>query len=137
VNDELERALNPRARRVLWLDSAPAIVVGVGVLALDGLLAELYGFDASLVRFIGAANLGYGCYSGALAARATRGKAPARRAIELLVLLNLAWAVVCALLLFRYARDASALGIAQLVLEGLYVTSLALAEWRIVRPHSA
>lgn len=129
--------LNARARVVLWLDGAPALVVGLALLALRDPLAELYRLDTSLVRFVGFANLGYGCYSGSLAARATRGRAPSRRSIEWLALLNFGWLLVCSGLLYRHASTASALGIAQLTLEGAYVAGLAIAEWRLVRPFAS
>jgi hypothetical protein len=80
------------------------------------------------------ANVTYGLYSGTLAVRVMRGSTPTRRAIEILVLANITWAVVCAVLLLASFRTASAFGVAQLVLEGCFVAALAFAEWRIVRP---
>ena len=79
-------------------------------------------------------NLVYGSYSSTLAFRASRGLAPSRFAVDLLVAANLAWACVCASLVLLKARDASVFGIGQVAIEGLYVGSLGLVERRYVRP---
>jgi len=122
------------AQRLLFLDGGAGSAVGLGVLTLREWLAELYAMPLSLVTFIGAANLAYGCYSGALAGRAWYQKGPSCRAIDGLIAANLAWTVVCAALVVTTFRSASALGLGHLVLEGMFVAWLALAERKLVRP---
>ena len=118
-----------RARRILWLDSLGALVVGVLVLALSAPLAELYVLPRALVVTLGVVS----CGSGTLARQASRGMRPARRWVDLLIGANLAWTVVCALLAAAWWSEASAWGLAQLLGEGVYVGGLGLVEWRWVR----
>lgn len=113
-------------RNLLWIDSGAALLAGVVMLALSGWLSELYALPRPLLVAMGAANLAYGTYSGALASRA-------RRPYGLLVLLvaaNATWAVLCGLAAVRLAGSASAFGLAHLVGEGLFVAGLAALEWR-------
>lgn len=126
--------LNRRARAILWLDGGPAAVAGALVLALHDPLARLHAFSTELVLFVGAVNLAYACYSGSLAVLASRGRTPSRRAIDILVVANAAWVVVCAAILTATAGSASVFGVAHVGLEGLFVGSLAVAEYRHVRP---
>ena len=125
--------MTPRVRRILWLDSLGALVVGVLVLALSAPLAELYVLPRALVVTLGVVNVLYGCGSGTLARQASRGMRPARRWVDLLIGANLAWTVVCALLAAAWWSEASAWGLAQLLGEGVYVGGLGLVEWRWVR----
>ena len=126
-----------RARTVLGIDGGAGLVVGVFVLALHGWLAGLYGFPRSWVLALGAANVAYGSYSGTLALRAARGRAPSRLAVDVLVAANLGWAVVCAALVAVAWRWASPLGLAVVAFEGVFVAALAVVERRIVRPEAA
>jgi hypothetical protein len=126
--------MNRRARAILWLDGSAACVAGVVVLALDDALAGLHAFPPALVLFVGAANLAYAAYSGSLAVLASLGRTPTRRAIDILVVANLAWVAVCAAILAATAPSASAFGLAHVGFEALFVGSLAVAEYRQVRP---
>ncbi|MDC0667862.1 hypothetical protein [Nannocystis radixulma] len=126
--------MNRRARAILWLDGSAACVAGVVVLALHDALARLHAFPPALVLFVGAANLAYASYSGSLAVLASLGRTPTRRAIDILVVANLAWIAVCAAILAATSRSASAFGLAHVGLEALFVGSLAVAEYRKVRP---
>lgn len=128
--------MTPRARRILWLDSLGALVVGTLVLALSAPLADLYDLPRARVIALGVVNLLYGCGSGVLARQASRGLRPARRAVDLLIAGNLAWAGVCALLAAAWWNEASPWGLAQLLGEGAYVGALGLVERRWVRPES-
>ncbi|WP_434419082.1 hypothetical protein [Nannocystis pusilla] len=126
--------MNRRARAILWLDGCAACVAGVVVLALHEALARLHGFSPALVLFIGAVNLAYSCYSGTLAVRASCGRTPTRRAIDVLVVANLAWVVVCAAIVASTASTASIFGLAHVGIEGLFVGALAVVEYHRVRP---
>ncbi|MDC0721061.1 hypothetical protein [Nannocystis bainbridge] len=123
-----------RARAILWLDGSAACIAGLVVLALRGPLAQLHAFSPALVGFIGAVNLAYACYSGSLAVRASRGRTPSRRAIDLLVAANAAWVVACAAILATTAGTASIFGVVHVGFEALFVGSLAVVEFREVRP---
>ncbi len=114
------------AKSLLWIDCTGGLVVGALVLAFHPWLSVLYGLPVGLVIGMGAANLAYGSYSFSLARRAVRPRA----LLRLLVTANIAWAVFCAVAAARLAQEASALGLAQLVLEGVYVGCLGLLEWK-------
>jgi hypothetical protein len=126
--------MNRRAQAILRLDGGAGFSVGVAVLALHAWVAQLHALPRSLVLFIGAANLAYGSYSGTLAIRAALHKTPTRTAIDVLIAANALWCVVCAAVLITTFRSASAFGLAQVALEGLFVAALAVAEYRWVRP---
>lgn len=125
-----------RARRLLWLDSLGALGAGALVLTLAAPIAALDGLPREVVLMSGLANLAYGSYSGSLASVATlRGAAP-RPAVKLLIAANLAWALVCIVLLARHGSEATMLGWLHIGGEGLYVAGLALLETRWVLPHT-
>ena len=113
-------------RHLLWIDSGAGLGAGVVVLALSGWLSEVYGLPRALLLGMGAANLAYGTYSGALARRARR----PRGTLLLLVLANATWAGLCAVAAVRLADSASAFGLAHLAGEGLFVGGVAALEWR-------
>jgi hypothetical protein len=123
-----------RALRLLWLDGGAGFAVGAAMLLLRAWLTGIYGMSVELVVFIGAANLGYGCYSGTLAALASMDRWPPRRAIDVLVAANLAWMVVCVVLLLVLHASVGMLGLGHVALEGIFVTGLAWSEHRYVRP---
>lgn len=127
-------SVNRHAQAILRLDAGAACLAGMAVVGLHRWLARLYEMPDALVLFIGVANLVYGAYSGSLALRASRMRTPSRLAIEALALGNLAWALICVGLIGTHWRSASALAIATLAFEALFVTALARAEWRWVRP---
>lgn len=124
-----------RARAILWLDGASGLGAGVAVLLLHRWLATLHEVEPGVMLAVGVVNVLYGCYSGTLATLATRrGRIPARLAVTLLVLANLGWTGICAVLLATVGRHASGLFYLHVGFEGLYVAALAGAEWRWVRP---
>lgn len=126
----------PPALKILMLDGGAAASAGLGVLVLRGFLSRLHGFPLPLVTFLGCVNLAYACYSGSLAWRAVRGRRPSRRAIDVLIAANLAWALVCVAMVVRMRPSATIFGLAHVVFEGAFVVSLAYLEARWVRPHT-
>ncbi|HEY6877842.1 MAG TPA: hypothetical protein VI299_07470 [Polyangiales bacterium] len=124
--------MDQRAQKVLWIDGGAGSIAGIFVLLLRDWLARLHGFPLALVVFLGIANLSYGSYSGSLALRATRGKAPSRRAVLILIAANLAWVGVCATVLSR--TTPTAFGFIHVGFEALFVGTLALVEYRLVLP---
>ena len=113
-------------RHLLWVDCGAALLAGTLVLALSGWLSELYALPRAFLLGMGAANVGYGAFSGSLARRDSRPPA----LIVLLVVANAAWAGLCALAAVGLATTASAFGLAHLVGEGVFVGTLAALEWR-------
>lgn len=126
--------LDPRAKPLLVLDGAAGALVGLVVLALHPIFASLYGLAVDRVLVIGAANLGYGCYSGTLALRWHRGRLPSVRSIRMLVIANALWACLCVVLLGLWWSQASWIGLAAIGLEGLFVGGLAAIERRVLLP---
>lgn len=123
-----------RAIGLLSLDSGAALAAGIFMLALARVLAPWYQVKPELLQFLGVVNLVYSMGSGTLAVRARRGQVPRRLWIDLLVIANLAWAVVCACLLLGLRGLAGPLMLAHLALEGAFVAALAALERRWVRP---
>lgn len=128
------RPVNRRARTVLWIDAGAACVAGIGMLASHEWLAALHAFPLALVGFIGSCNLAYASYSGTLAALATRGTPPSRRAIDLLVAANLTWTAACVAIVVTTRQTASTFGLTHVALEGVFVGGLAVVERLVVRP---
>ncbi len=112
------------AKSLLWIDCIGGLTVGALVLAFSDWLSALYGLPVGLVTAMGAANLAYGGFSFSLARRAVRPRA----LLRLLVAANLTWAALCVVAAAVLATEASAYGLAQLLLEGAYVGGLGLLE---------
>lgn len=114
------------AGRLLPIDALGGLAVGAIVLLGHDLLAPWYGLPQSVVLGLGAANLLYGCCSGALALT-PRWRHPT--AITALSLANVAWGVVAWGLFVRHRETATWVGLASLAAEGTYVPLLGLVEW--------
>lgn len=115
-----------RYKSLLWIDCTGGLTVGAFVLAFANWLSTLYALPLTLVYVMGAANLAYGTFSLSLARRAVR----PRSLLLLLVAANLTWAVLCGVAAAVFAAEASAFGLAQLLLEGVFVGGLGLLEWK-------
>jgi len=111
---------------LLWVDCTGAAVVGVAVILLSGWLSELEGVPRNVILFTGVVNLLYGSFSFSLAVRKRR---PMRR-IKALVWANLAWTPVCVGLVIAFWSSITPFGVTHLLGEGVYVSGLALLEWR-------
>lgn len=114
------------SRSVLWVDCCGGLAVGLAMFAVSEWLSDLYRLPREVVLGIATANVAYGCFSLWLAIRATR---PVRL-IMLLALANAAWAALCGVAAIALWGKASAFGLAQFVLEALFVGWLAQLEWR-------
>lgn len=126
--------MDHRAKSILAVDGCGGLLVGAAVLLLPDLFHALYEIPRTLLVVMGAANLTYGVYSSTLAASAFKRETVPRRWVTLLCVANLSWTAVCAVLLVYLAGTITALGAAHLALEGLYVATLAVLEYRFVRP---
>ncbi len=124
--------MSGRGRALLWFDGGAAITGGVLVVAFRELLAGLYAFPDDLLLFLGLSNLAYGSYSITLATLTSMGKTASRRSVELLVIANSGWVVVCAIVLVSGWPSATAFGLAHVGAEALFVGSLAFAEYRFI-----
>ena len=117
---------NSCKRKLLWVDGLGALIVGSLVLLMSGWLSKWYQLPQELLIFMGIINMIYGSYSTSLAINSKRPKIR----ILLLVGANLAWALVCFVLLSKFSKTATIYGYAHLLGEGLYVGGLAYLEWR-------
>ena len=113
------------ARILPRVDSGGGLAAGVLVLLFRRELSAIEALPEALLLFTGAANVGYGLYSGSL----LRG-VPAAGALRALVVANAVWAGLCALLAAGTWGGASAWGTAHLAGEGVYVGLLAWVEYR-------
>lgn len=96
------------------------------MLTLVNWLATLYGMPTNLLVFIGVANVLYASYSFSLAIRRTRTPLP----LNVLIIANGVWALVCVGLAVHWAGTASLFGMAHLLAEALFVSRLASLEWK-------
>jgi hypothetical protein len=117
-----------RGLRLLRFDSGAGLLAGTMVLLFAQWLSVWFQLPAALLYATGAVNILYGLYSGRLAWRASRGRAPSRTALRILVCGNAAWLPVCLALAAITWPYASWLGSAHLVGEGLFVGTLAAVE---------
>lgn len=113
-------------RNILWLDCTAAALAGLVVLSFSTQLSDWYAAPEALLRFIGAVNIAYACYSFSLAARTRRSEI----SIGLLAWANGAWAVVCLCIAAILAQTLSPLGFIHIVGEAAFVGGLARLEWR-------
>lgn len=113
-------------KKLLWVDCIGGGVVGVLVLVLARWLSDWYRLPYDFVIMMGIVNLAYGSYSFTLAMLSKR----PMPLIRLLVFTNLLWMVLCLRWAVIFYGTASILGMAQLIIEGLYVGGLGCVEWR-------
>ena len=113
------------ARNLLWVDCSAGAIVGIVVLGLASWLSWFFGLPYEVLLFTGGANLLYAGYSFSLAVRRQR----PMWLIQLLILANLGWAVVCVGLATAFFGSASPFGMIHLVGEGVFVAGLAGLEW--------
>ncbi len=114
-------------RKLPWIDALSGLTAGVLVLALRDVLTDFYSLPRGLLGFIAAVNIGYSTIGISL------GLARRRRLLLLLVAANACWVPICAVMVARYAGDASPFGLAHIVGEAAYVAVLAALEWKFRR----
>jgi len=112
-------------QRILWVDCIGAILTGVGLLLFSGWLSSLNGLSPTLVICHAFVHLAYGAYSFSLAVRNQRPMS----LLLLLIFANAAWACFCVVFAVTLVGSAPIFGIAQFLLEGVYVGGLAIVEW--------
>jgi hypothetical protein len=111
---------------LLWIDCTAGAIVGLVVLLFSVQLSHMQALPYSMLLFMGAANLLYASFSFFLA---TRSKRP-MPLIKLLVAANSFWSLVCTCLAVAYADTATFFGLGHLIVEAIFVGSLAAQEWK-------
>ncbi len=114
-------------KSILWVDCIGAILTGVLLLILSGWIAPLYGLPNWFVIGHAFVHLAYGSNSFSLAVRKNR----PMPSIKLLVFANTAWAVICLIFARFLIGNGSSFAITHFALDGLYVGTLALLEWKV------
>ncbi|PJZ48944.1 hypothetical protein [Leptospira saintgironsiae] len=122
-----------QARFFLTLDSSGALIVGIFVLLFYSLLSNLTGWSESFTRIEGFANLIYGSYSGILLLQFRKGILN-RVFVLILIIANSLWGLQCFTQAWRLQEEATYIGTAALLLEGIYLLALAYLEARFVLP---
>lgn len=112
-------------KNILWIDCLGALLAGVLMLGLASWLSGLYLLSHAFVVGLAVVNLVYGSFSLSLARKTQRPLA----LISTLAAGNVAWGGICFAAAAFLAGQASAFGLAHLILEGLYVGGLGLLEW--------
>ena len=113
-------------QNILWLDCIGGLLVGVLILSFSNLISELDGLPLGIIRFVGFANLIYGSFSIWVTTRSPRKMI----LVKILALANIAWLVVCITIVATYWNDISWFGTIHKLVEGIYVSSLGVIEWR-------
>ena len=84
--------------KIIWVDGLAALTVGFVVLLFYPMISGIYRVSEGVIIFIASANLLYGTYSFCLAMQ----KNKSIRSVQLLVIGNLLWSVVCVSLIFQH-----------------------------------
>ncbi len=112
-------------QRLLWIDGIAALTSGCMVLLFTPDLSNFFNLPQPLLKTLAFISLGYAAYSLHLAQR----KVKPIPLLKLLVFANCAWAVVCLSVMLFYNNTATFYGTAYLILEALFVATLAFLEW--------
>jgi hypothetical protein len=108
-------------RRVLWVDALTGVASAVLQLSLTDSLAQQQGLPAALLRGSAWALFGYVALAVFLV---TRDAIP-RKLLAILVAGNWIWAAACLWLVFAGGLSPTALGLANLVAQAMFVAALA------------
>ena len=112
-------------RRVLWADAIVSAAVGAVMALGANPLHGLLGLPAALLVAAGVALFPYAAYVAWLATR----RAVPRAAVWVAIVVNLVWAIDCAMLLVRSSVALSLLGEAFIVLQIVTVLAFAALEF--------
>jgi hypothetical protein len=128
------RGSTKTARILLSVDSLAALSVGLITLFITPFLVDLFGWTEAFTRFMAAVNIAYGSFSGVQAWLFFRSGRLFRPAVLLLVIANAAWIGHCFAQIWYLYDTASFFGLAQLMLEAIFVGGLAALEALYVLP---
>ena len=113
-------------QNVLWVDCLGGLLVGVLVLLFSNLISEWDALPLTIIRFVGFANLVYGSYSIWVTTRNPRKII----LVKILALANMAWLIVCITIIVMHWSEISWFGTIHKLVEGIYVASLGVIEWK-------
>lgn len=111
---------------ILWLDCIGGLIVGVLVLLACQLFSYWTGLSLSIILTIAFANLAYGGYSIWVTTRNPRQLI----FVNALAIANMAWLLVCLLIVVFNWDEISIFGIIHVLGEGIYVATLGYTEWQ-------
>ena len=113
-------------RIILRIDGSAGLSAGVVVWLLNDVLVGLYQIPAWLLAITVSANLVYGIGASLLASWHQRPIG----AVSILSVANLLWAVMCLVTAVLLVPTASLFGVGHFVVEGIFVATLGILEWR-------
>jgi len=113
-------------RNILRIDGSAGLSAGMVVWLLSDVLIGLYQIPTWLLTINISANIAYGIGASLLASWQHRPLG----AIVALSVANLLWAVVCLVTAVLLVPTASLFGVGHFVLEGIFVATLGILEWR-------
>jgi len=113
-------------RNILRIDGSAGLSAGMVVWLLSDVLIGLYQIPTWLLTINISANIAYGIGASLLASWQHRPIG----AIVALSVANLLWAVVCLVTAVLLVPTASLFGVGHFVLEGIFVATLGILEWR-------
>ena len=116
-------------RKLLWTDGIAALLSGLIVLTFNEKIAKLLSLPENLLTTMSIVSLVYSSFSLYLA----QAKSNTRGLLTILVVANSMYAIFCLVLILFLYRTTSVLGITYLILESLFVATLAALEWREVK----
>jgi hypothetical protein len=113
-------------RNILRIDGSAGLSAGMVVWLLSDVLVGRYQIPTELLSVNISANIAYGIGASLLASWQHRPIG----AIVALSVANLLWAVVCLVTAVLLVPTASLFGVGHFVLEGIFVATLGILEWR-------
>lgn len=119
--------MNLKRPKILWMDCIGALIAGTLVLAISSWLSVWEGLPHGVLIFMGMANLIYGIYSLNVTMRTGRTSV----LVGVLAFANMAWLIVCGVIVAMWWNEISLLGLIHVLGEGCYVAALGFTEWRL------
>ena len=116
-------------KQLLWVDGIAALSAGITVLILQARLATLFNIPEVWLVISAIVSLGYSSYSICLAQQ----KSAARELIKVLAVANFVYAAYCLILALSFSKSATWVGVAYLLIESLFVATLAIVEWQHIK----
>jgi hypothetical protein len=116
-------------QKLLWIDGIAALISGCIALLFTPTLSGFFNLPYQVLQIMAFISLGYAAYSLSLAQR----KVNPLPLLKLLVFANCTWAVVCLSVMLFYSNTATFYGTVYLILEALFVATLAFLEWRQIK----
>ncbi|MCI3881152.1 hypothetical protein [Acinetobacter higginsii] len=113
-------------KNILWVDCTAAAFAGLIVLLAAQWLSQLYHLPKGIIVFVGCVNLLYASYSFTLANYKKR----SMFLINILVIANSIWALVCLFILWRFWQQMTFFAVLHIAGEAIFVGALARLEYQ-------